>query len=104
VNSIGNKKSIADIETGDEWAADLSVYPNPASDQITVHFNNHSEEHFQIDIVDMTGRKVFLLLPETKIGKGIFEKSFDISKLQSGIYSYRIKSDTGIKTGLISKF
>ena len=104
VNSIGNKKSIADIETGDEWAADLSVYPNPASDQITVHFNNHSEEHFQIDIVDMTGRKVFLLLPETKIGKGIFEKSFDISKLQSGIYSYRIKSDTGIKAGLISKF
>jgi hypothetical protein len=104
VNSIGNKKSIADIETGDEWAADLSVYPNPASDQITVHFNNHFEEHFQIDIVDMTGRPVLSLLPETKIGKGIFEKSFDISKLQSGIYSYRIKSVTGIKTGLISKF
>lgn len=94
----------ADNETGNNWAEELLVYPNPASDQITVQFNNLTEENYQIDVVDMTGRQVLLLLPETKIEKGIFEKSFDISILRSGIYSYRVKSATSIKTGLISKF
>ncbi|MGV8112013.1 MAG: T9SS type A sorting domain-containing protein [Lentimicrobium sp.] len=104
VNSIGNKMATADNETGNNRAEELLVYPNPASDQITVQFNNLTEENYQIDVVDMTGRQVLLLLPETKIAKGIYEKSFDISILRSGIYSYRVKSATRIKTGLISKF
>ncbi len=104
VNSIGNKMANADIGTGKDWAEDLLVYPNPASDQITVRFNSLYEEYFQVDVVDMTGRQVLLLLPDTKIEKGIFEKSFDITILRSGIYSYRVKSATSIKTGIISKF
>lgn len=56
----------------------MSTYPNPASDQITVHFNNISEDNFQIDVIDMTGRQVLVLTPKTKIENGIFENSFDI--------------------------
>lgn len=80
-----------------------SIYPNPASDQITVHFNNQSEDNFQIDVIDMTGRQVLVLLPDTKIGKGIFEKSFDISKIKRGIYTYRLRSASINKTGIFSK-
>jgi hypothetical protein len=81
-----------------------TALPGPAADQITVQFNNLTEENYQIDVVDMTGRQVLLLLPNTKIEKGIFEKSFDISILRSGIYSYRVKSATCTRSGLISKF
>ncbi len=104
VNSIGNKMVTADNETGNNLAQEILVYPNPASEQRTVQFNNLIEENYQIDVVDMTGRQVLMLLPSTKIEKGIFEKSYDISILKRGIYSYRVKSGTYIKTGLISKF
>ena len=104
VNSINNKMVKADNENGNNLAEKLLVYPNPASDQVTVRFNNLSEENYQIDVLDMTGRQVLMLLPYTKIEQGIFEKSFDISILRKGIYSYRVKSTTSMRTGLISKF
>lgn len=99
-----NPKLYADNETGNNQAEELVVYPIPASEEITVQFNNLTEENYQIDVMDMTGRQVLLLLPNTKIEKGIFEKSFNISILRSGIYSYRVKSATCTRSGLISKY
>jgi hypothetical protein len=79
------------------------VYPNPASDQIVIRFNNQKEQVHQIDVVDMTGRQVLMLMPETRIAAGIFEQSFDISTLKNGIYTYRIHSSVTSKAGVFSK-
>lgn len=104
VNSIGNKLVTADNENGNNLVEDLAIYPNPASNRITIQFNNLNEENYQIDVLDMTGRQVLMLLPYRKIEQGIFEESFDISILKRGIYSCRVKSTTCMRTGLVSKF
>ncbi|KAF0202944.1 MAG: hypothetical protein FD170_1521 [Bacteroidetes bacterium] len=80
-----------------------NVYPNPASDQIVVRFNNQSAQACQIDVVDLTGRQVLMLMPETRIDAGIFEQAFDISTLKNGIYTYRILSSKDNQTGIFSK-
>ena len=81
----------------------ISVYPNPASDNVTVEFSASADDYYEIEITDMLGKQVMLLMPLTKISKGVFKKSFDISKLNNGIYTYRIKSSTVNQSGRISK-
>jgi hypothetical protein len=51
----------------------------------------------------MLGKQAMLLMPSRKINEGIFKKSFDISKLQSGIYTYHIKFSSVNQSGIISK-
>ncbi|HRR23751.1 MAG TPA: T9SS type A sorting domain-containing protein [Bacteroidia bacterium] len=81
----------------------ISVYPNPASDNVTVEFSASADDYYEIEITDMLGKQVMLLMPLTKISKGVFKKSFDISKLNNGIYTYRIKSSTVNQSGRILK-
>ena len=81
----------------------ISVYPNPATDNITVEMNVTVKDKFEMEITDMLGKQVKLLLPQTIISEGVFKKSFDISKLQSGFYNYHIKSNTVNHSGIISK-
>lgn len=64
---------IADINT----AAQMSVYPNPASSYITV---KHAEAIQQIEIFDLAGKLVYKSNVES------VETSIDVSALSKGIY------------------
>jgi hypothetical protein len=62
-------------------------YPNPFSLSTTIKFNVIKVSNIEIDIYDMTGRRVQTLLNET-LTPGIYEASFDGSSLTGGIYFY----------------
>ena len=67
----------------------FNVFPNPASDFITVK-SRLGYEMNEISIFDMTGKRFFSLLA----GKSI-NKQLDISQLKNGIYFISVKTDVG---------
>jgi len=62
----------------------LSIYPNPASDFITIKLNNSDKE--KIQIYDIMGR----LVKEVSISNN---QKLDISKLSSGVYFVRLNNN-----------
>ncbi len=66
----------------------FNLFPNPASDQLTIEGTTTSSEQIVYEILDMTGKVV-----ATKIGNatsGIYSMKLRIGDLTSGIYLLRI--------------
>lgn len=63
----------------------------------------YAYDNYEIEIINMLGQQVMQLMPSTRIEEGVYRSTFDISKLQNGIYSYRIKSVSTNYSGIISK-
>jgi hypothetical protein len=72
-------------------ADDLTIYPNPASDIVTVSLNANAKADAKITLVDLTG-KVVAILPVNQISNGANVFTFDVSNLSSGIYMLNIQS------------
>ncbi|NQY30656.1 MAG: T9SS type A sorting domain-containing protein [Flavobacteriaceae bacterium] len=58
------------------------IYPNPATDKITIEFNDSSMVNQEISIYNLVGQKVNTLLSSKSQNKQVI----DLSKLPSGIY------------------
>jgi hypothetical protein len=67
-------------------------YPNPFNPTTTIGFNIPNEMPVSLKIYDITGREIASLLNETKLA-GYHEVRFDGSKLASGIYLYKLKTE-----------
>lgn len=65
-----------------------AVYPNPASDNITLSINNNSSTEAVIQIIDFNGRIVSTR--KVTIQDGLTVKTFNVSDLTSGFYVLRI--------------
>jgi hypothetical protein len=70
----------------------LEVYPNPASQNITLSMDVVKAGEFEMLIRDMTGRKVLKDLYLGKIAAGLQEKTVDISPLPPGMYFIELKN------------
>ena len=60
--------------------AEVTVYPNPASDKIVVSLGNNNNGNTHVEVIDMSGRKV----AEQNVVEGTAE--INISDLQKGVY------------------
>lgn len=69
----------------------IDVYPNPASSQIVVKYNNSKTGNNRFIICNTLGQRVFSDRDEIK-GKGIRTHILDISGLPAGIYFVYIES------------
>ena len=66
----------------------VNIYPNPASSFTTIGIEIAQSDYFDIQVYDLQGRVV---IEEMNIHvNGYFEKRFDISKLNTGIYFIQI--------------
>ena len=66
----------------------VNIYPNPASSFTTIGIEITQSDYFDIQVYDLQGRVV---IEEMNIHvNGYFEKQFDISKLNTGIYFIQI--------------
>lgn len=65
--------------------SNVAVYPNPATDQLTVSINDQTAQHLQLLISDPLGRIVQSETLKTK------ENNIDIEGLPTGIYFIKIK-------------
>lgn len=68
--------------------AQIQIYPNPASDVVTIHLDNDSPAATRLSLYDMQGKLV--------IDKTFSERSIilDVKSLQAGIYSIVLNGNT----------
>jgi carboxyl-terminal processing protease len=74
----------------------FNLFPNPASDQLTVEGTTTSPGQIVYEILDVTGRVI-----TTKIGmttSGVYSKTLHVDDLSSGIYLLRVTQNNSVST------
>ncbi|MEQ9404883.1 MAG: S8 family serine peptidase [Cyclobacteriaceae bacterium] len=70
--------------------AGIKIYPNPVKNgKLTINFQTSLIEEIEISIYDLSGAKV-KTGPSTRLDKNI---TFDVSKIESGVYILHLKSE-----------
>lgn len=64
----------------------VKVYPNPASNNLTIQYNLQNNSLVKIELFDMLGKSVKLLLPETQQSMEFHKKSWQIDDMSAGLY------------------
>ncbi len=71
----------------------IEVYPNPASDVVSVSLDLNASKNVNISIVNMLGAKVYSKFLGTV--NGSTTEKIDVSNLEVGIYMVRIETEKG---------
>jgi trimeric autotransporter adhesin len=77
----------------------ISIYPNPAENDLKIRFKNNYEGRVQIKITDLQGRE--LQSWEATKTEGAWEQHLKLSGLPKGLYILDIQTD---KSSIIRKF
>ena len=72
---------------------DVTVYPNPATDFITLKFNTEHAENVAVNVVDVTGKQVYT--EQINHAGGDFQRQFNISNLSEGFYIMNLETSKG---------
>lgn len=73
----------------------LSVFPNPASEELNIAYTASGEESISIEIFDPSGRKIISVFNGKHRGFRLYNPSL---KLEPGVYFCRLTSDKGTLT------
>jgi len=86
------------VNTLNNTAQNIEIYPNPMNSKTTVYFNNPNNTEYQLNIYDITGKIV-------KTVNNITDESVIIYKnqLNSGIYIIELKGNITYRNRLIVK-
>jgi len=80
----------------------LSVFPNPSSDNLNLKFSLKENSSVTADLFDINGNKVAGLIAENGMA-GYISRTFDISSYSKGVYFIRLNVNGKISTGKIVK-
>jgi hypothetical protein len=72
----------------------ISVFPNPATDNVQINFSLTGGRSVSIDLFDLTGRQVHSMNVSTA-ASGLHTSTLDVSELPSGMYLLRIMDNKG---------
>ncbi len=67
------------------------VFPNPANDNITINLNLKKTSNLLIDVADISGKQVALIMDEKQYG--LVTKQFSTAALPNGNYLVRLQVD-----------
>lgn len=67
----------------------FSVYPNPASDNVSVNINLQETSNLLIDVTDISGKQVAIISNEKQ--SGVVTKQFNTATLPNGNYFVRLQ-------------
>lgn len=73
----------------------VKVYPNPASDFVTVEIIGDDPRNFRIEFMDLTGR-IFISQKKSFGRDYVYREQYNVKELVSGFYMVRIMSDDGL--------
>src|SRR5688572_7497897 len=93
--------TIAVVNNFRSFPGDLMLYPNPANDIINLNHYNEKYSKAQINVYDMTGRKVLPVI-ELNSSQNRFTTAIDISQFKAGFYLIELILDNREK--ITSKF
>jgi len=72
----------------------LRNYPNPFNPETNIQITLPRRSQVSLDIFDVLGKKVVTLIEQKTMPAGIHVFKFDASNLSSGIYIYRLKTES----------
>ncbi|HLG33432.1 MAG TPA: M12 family metallo-peptidase [Bacteroidia bacterium] len=88
-----NSNNSFDIEFTDGIASeDLTIYPNPANEQVTIDFNSSRESIYNLKMVDVIGKLMFS--ENIAAVAGMNTRMYDVSEFSKGMY-YMILTGNG---------
>ena len=73
-------------------------YPNPFNPSTTIEFTVDKKEHAAVKVFDMLGREVATLYNSTAQPGTMYRMNFDASSLSSGLYYYRVVTESRTET------
>lgn len=79
----------------------LNAYPNPANEQISIEFSSATNEPITVSLIDVAGRSAATSAVNGLTG-GRMRTSLDLNGVQSGIYTLRLQSNSGVATRVVS--
>lgn len=74
----------------------VSIFPNPAADQLNVRINAKVPSTATVSILDYTGKTVQTLNNNLAVFNGSNNLSFDVSTLSNGMYLLKIENKEGV--------
>lgn len=100
ISEIMNKDNFTQKENESSFSTnekesyfDAKNYPNPFNPTTTISFTLKENSHVKLTVYDRLGREVKTLVDESR-NSGTYTTEFNASGLPSGIYFYRIKTDS----------
>lgn len=100
ISEIQNKDNFSQKENESTFSTneresyfDAKNYPNPFNPTTTISFTLQENTHVKLTVYDRLGREVKTLIDENR-SAGTHTTEFNASSLPSGIYFYRIKTDS----------
>ena len=79
-----------------------NLFPNPASNSVTIAFDNKKSSPVSIDIFNLQGQIVYKNTSEGSVGN--FNKTIDLSAFSVGTYIIRVANDTEVGFSKLIKF
>ena len=70
---------------------DLSFYPNPATDFVSVQFKDSSSEKIQLELIDVNGRVVFTQSFDNTTN--VVNQEINTTQLGTGVYMLNVRLD-----------
>lgn len=77
-------------ESPEKAPVKLQIFPNPARDHATMAFSLESASVVNLEVLDLTGKKVAEIIPSTSYGPGMHRVPFDSSVLGPGMFFVRL--------------
>ena len=71
----------------------MEIFPNPASDFVTIDYQLDKETTAQIELYDATGRRLTAILPMQSQAKGKYQQQFNLGNLQEGMYFILLQTE-----------
>ena len=88
---FGNSTGIEEVNF--PFDLSLSIFPNPASDRMSVQYASQANELIQISLHDATGRIIQNIYKGHHLGRKVYEQALYVP---AGLYFCRISSDTKV--------
>lgn len=102
----GSGTNVTSVEQPGSALQHVSVYPNPATDNVAFEYELAESSGVSIDIYSVVGEKVASLVSEVQ-SAGSHKLSWNGSgsngiRLPAGVYSYRVATVSGQQNGLVT--
>ncbi len=86
--SLNSNTGIAELPSA---VKTFSVFPNPASENVSINFDLNETSTVLIDITDITGKQVAIIMNEKQ--NGVVTKQFNTAALPNGNYFVRLQTN-----------
>jgi len=97
-NSNLRTMAITGIAVEKKNQSEFSIFPNPASKDVIIHYSLNREEFVELKIFNLNGQLVREIMSHQKQSIGDYKKTFDISDLNSGVYFINLSTSGYTKT------